>query len=127
MYVSHVHVCIHGVCNSTVHRGVQTRIAKVQLATGLVILWRQIGGGTLDKAPRLLRTGARVRYHFGGFPPHTSSEENTDSPFSKRLIHSISVKWSAERVPCFLSFLPVCARTLQATVARAAIWVRYRK
>lgn len=95
--------------------------------TGLVILWRQIGEGTLDKAPRLLRTGARVRYHFGGFPPHTSSEENTDSPFSKRLIHSISVKWSAERVPCFLSFLPVCARTLQATVARAAIWVRYRK
>lgn len=99
----------------------------MQLATGLVILWRQIWGGTLDKAPRLFRTGAHVRYHFGGFPPHTSSEENIDSPFSKHLIHSISVKWSAEYVSRLLSFLPVCARTLQATVARAAIWVSHRE
>lgn len=99
----------------------------MQLATGLAILWRQTGGGTLDKAPRFFRVGAGVPYHFGGFPPHTSSEENISSPFSKLLIHSISVKWLAECVSRLLSFLPVCARTLQATVARAAIWVSHRE
>lgn len=60
------------------------------------VLWRQTEGGTLGKAPRHLRKSAHVRYHFGGFPPYTSSEENISSPFRKLLIHSISVKWFAD-------------------------------
>lgn len=89
------HVCmyaIHGLFNSTVHRGVETKITKVQLATGSNVLWRQIEGGTPGKAPRLFRKGARVCYRFlGGFPPHASSEASICSPFCKLLIHSISV------------------------------------
>lgn len=67
------HVCmyaIHGLFNSTVHRGVETKITKVQLATGSNVLWRQIEGGTPGKAPRLFRKGARVCYRFWGASLH---------------------------------------------------------
>lgn len=120
--MSRVHVRIHGLYSSTVHRRMQTKITKVQPATGSAVLWIQIEGGTLGEAPRLLRKSARVRYQGfffgGGVPPHPSFEENISSPFRKLLIHSISVSGLLIAGVCLLSFLPFCARTLQCGKGR---------
>lgn len=123
-------VCIYHVCMCTYTAYVaqlssevcRPRSPKCNLPLGWsAVPWRQTEGGTLGKAPRLLRKSARVHYRFGGFPPHTSSEENISSPpFKKLLIHSISVKWFADLGVCPLIFPSDESKNI-AIVARAGL------
>lgn len=112
----HVYVRIHSLCNSTIHKYVDQdrQSAACRWVSCPVETDRGREGETLGKAPRLLGKSARVRYHFGGVSLHTPHLRKHLQPLQKAsIIHSISVKWFADRGVCLLSFLPICARTLQ--------------